>query len=379
MKSPEEIKSALRRQWENPSCREARLLGTTEEWPLVFNIGRLSQETILQDITGATRRFDAWRQVRTGQVVWKEVGYRFYPMDTPYSWTIRNPADWIEAIDDLAIRKEYQMIVYLMEQSDPMFHSMLIRKRSLWKGKPIQEVLEATKLATLLSPKCAQGRPLRTMAPKGMDTKFFERNSQLLTKLLDVRFDEEVSRIGLHNFLDAFREEDHWLLIVDLDGSILPFKKLRVRSSELRTEPLHCDRLIIVENESSQHQLPQIPSTIAILGAGFDLTWTDGEWLRSKKIAYWGDIDTWGLQFLARARRSFPDLVALSMTAEVYDQHPDCKVSEPVVASDDSPYGLTASEQELYQRLIKEPKGRLEQEFLREEFTQDTIKSWGTV
>lgn len=65
---------------------------------------------------------------------------------------------------------------------------------------------------------------------------------------------------------------------------------------------LPSERVLIVENESCQHQLPSVPNTIAVLGAGFDLSWTEAEWLARKKIAYWGDIDTWGLHFLAKAR-----------------------------------------------------------------------------
>ena len=65
---------------------------------------------------------------------------------------------------------------------------------------------------------------------EGIDTKFFERNAQLVTALLDVRFDGEVSKIGLASFLGAFTESDHWLLLLDLDGSLLPFKQMRVRA-----------------------------------------------------------------------------------------------------------------------------------------------------
>lgn len=380
MKSPAEIQVALRRQWENPTYRETRLLGGSEVWPVVSHIGRLTQQMILKDIVGVKRQLHAWRQVKTGEVVWKKVRYRLTTesTDIPCSWILHNSTDWIEAINDLTVRDEFRMMSAFIEQSDPIFHSVLIRKRSLWQNKPIREVVEASRAAVLLGPKFAEGRPLRTLAPKGMDTKFFERNAQLLTKLLDVRFDEEVSRIGLENFLDAFREDDHWLLVVDLDGSLLPFKKSRVRSSELRTVSLPGDRLIIVENETSQHQLPQVSGTIAVLGAGFDLSWTEGNWLASKEVAYWGDIDTWGLHFLAKARRSLPHLAALLMTSKIYDQFPDATVNEPVVASSELPCGLTLSEQELYQRLFQESRGRLEQEFLPKELTQETIVKWAS-
>ena len=66
------------------------------------------------------------------------------------------------------------------------------------------------------------------------------------------------------------------------------------------------------------------------------------------------------------------------MTSRVYDQFPESTVNEPVFASLDLPYGLTVSEQELYQRLSQEARGRLEQEFLPNELTQETIIKWAS-
>ena len=101
----------------------------------------------------------------------------------------------------------------LAGQTDSLFHSLLVRKLSLWRGRLAAEVVQAARLALALSPNCAAGRPLRMLSMEGIDTKFFERNAQLATALLDVRFDGEVSRIGLESFLGAFAEGDHWLLL----------------------------------------------------------------------------------------------------------------------------------------------------------------------
>lgn len=264
----------------------------------------------------------------------------------------------------------------IVNEIDPLFHSLLLRRRALWQSEPIQEVVLAASLAIQLSPQCANGRPLRTISFERTDTKFFERHEQLLTSLLDLRFDNEVSRMGLESFLGAFREDNHWLLIVDLDGSLLPFKKLRVRSSELLNSPLPGNRLVIIENETSQHQLPQLTGAVAVLGAGFDLSWTSGSWLKSKEVAYWGDIDTWGLRFLAKARMSLPNLEALLMTSEIYDQYSKSAVVEPVIAGSEVPYGLHVSEQQLYLRLIQESLGRLEQEYLPTDLIHKTLIGW---
>lgn len=378
MKSPAELKLVFRRQWENATRREARLLGAEHAWPMVASIGRPSPTLISSDLDAVKRHIEAWRQVKTGEVIWEAIRYRATTaaVDIPIGWKLRRPSEWIAACADATMREEFATMATLVEQTEPIFHSLLIRQRSLWREKPPAEIVQAARLAMSLAPGCAEGRPLRMISLEGIDTKFFERHARLITALLDVRFDGEVTALGLETFLGAFSEKDHWLLVLDLDGSLLPFRKQRVRSAELQQTVLPGERLLIIENESCQHQLPAVPGTIAVLGAGFDLSWSTGGWLATKQTAYWGDIDTWGLQFLATARRTIGNLDALLMTAEVYDQCAEAAVPEPFVAGIELPSDLTPAEQTLYQRLLDEPCGRLEQEFLPAELIRKTILNW---
>jgi hypothetical protein len=378
MKSPAELKLILRRQWQNPNLRESRLLGAASAWPLQFSIGRPSPRKILSSLDEVKRHVDAWRKVKIGNVIWEEIRYRAAsdPIEVPVSWKLDKPTDWIEAMNGASFRAEFEALAHFVKQAAPEFHSLLVRRRSLWLGKPVQEVQQALNLAASLTPGCAQGRPLRTMPVEGVDTKFFERNENLMTTLLDARFDGEVSRMGLEDFLGALREGDHWLLIVDLDGSLLPFKKMRVRASELKDASLPDCKLLIIENEACQHLLPDVPQTIAILGSGFDLAWTEGEWVAQRHVAYWGDIDTWGLQFLARVRLAIPQLDALLMTEALFEEFASAAVPEPLVASSEVPEGLTQSEATLYRSLLLSPRGRLEQEFLPHHQVQTCIENW---
>lgn len=380
MKSPAELKVALRRQWENANRREARLLGEKGVWPIVVSIRRPSPKTLSSDLDAVKRHVHAWRQVHVGEVDWEAVRYRATaaPVDIPIRWRLRRPSEWIEACADGAMRLEFETMAALIERTQPSFFSLFVRKRSLWRGKTVAEVLQAARLAMGLEPNCAAGKTLRMLSTEGIDTKFFERNGQLVTELLDTRFDGEVSRMGLEAFLGALTESDNWLLVMDLDGSLLPFKKQRVRSSELRERLLPGNRLLIVENESCQHQLPPTPGTVAVLGSGFDLRWAEAAWLAAKHVAYWGDIDTWGLHLLARARKLIRHLDALMMTSDIFGRFSDSAVVEPVIAGSEPPPDLIDSEQILYQRLLNEPRGRLEQEFLPEELSRATILNWAS-
>jgi len=378
MKSPAELKVFFRRRWEVAAKREACLLGGADAWPIVASIGRPKPKTMASDLGAVKRHVDEWRNVNIGEVVWEVTNFRATagPVEMPLHWKIRQPTEWVAACDDRSIRVEYESMLVFLEEADAIFHALLVRRRSLWGDKSIDEVLQATRLALALRPLCAENKPLRTLSFEGIDTKFFERNSRLVTALLDVRFDGEVTRIGLETFLGAISDGDHWLLVADLDGSLLPFRKQRVRSSELKHTALPGKRILIVENETCQHHLPNVPETIAVLGAGFDLEWLKGRWLQSKQIGYWGDIDTWGLHFLATARQSLPHVDALMMTLDIYEQHLQAAVPEPIIAGTDVPAGLNDIEQDLYKRIRSESRGRLEQEFLPATVVHQAIHRW---
>lgn len=378
MKSPAEAKAVLKRQWQSPALRELRLLGGPSHWPIRLPIGRPQPRTINRSLDEVKRHVEAWREVRIGQVLWEQVSYRSTstPVDIPVTWLLTKPSDWVEAAADPSMRYEFQTLASLVERTANDFHPLLIRRRSLWSKTPLNEVVQATTLALSLTPGCAQGQSLRQLSIAGIDTKFFERHSQLIKALLDVRFDGEASRVGLEDFLGARRDGDHWLLLVDLDGSLLPFRKLRVRSSELKGAPLPGDRLLIIENESCQHHLPSAKGVLAVLGTGFDLTWTDAAWTGQKKVAYWGDLDTWGLRFLAMTRLAIPHLVPLLMNESVFDTFSHLAVREPVAAGTAPPQGLTDAESRLYLRLLHESRGRLEQEFLPSAEVRRAILDW---
>ncbi|WP_230388578.1 Wadjet anti-phage system protein JetD domain-containing protein [Pseudomonas putida] len=170
------------------------------------------------------------------------------------------------------------------------FHALLVAHRSLWMTKPCEEVITTARLAMQLSPGCANGRPLRLVADYGVDTKFFERNLTLLTRLLQ------------------------WL------GSV--------------------------------H-------------------------LAEKQIAYWGDMDSWGMLMLARARCHHPGIKALLMQRLFFEQHcASNAVIEPTRAQNATPLALSDVEGDFYQYLLLQARGRLEQEYLPRTQVELAIREW---
>ncbi|MEE4464690.1 Wadjet anti-phage system protein JetD domain-containing protein [Azotobacter chroococcum] len=178
-------------------------------------------------------------------------------------------------------------------------------------------------------------------------------------------------------FLDAFEDSSHWVLIAPLSPRMLPFKRLRLTTAELAETDLPCSRVLVVENEQCIHQLPDLPDTIAILGAGLDLQWLASPHLAGKSLGYWGDMDTWGLLMLARARQRQPAIQALLMEKSLFARYASTSaVVEPVKAQDSAPDGLQPDEADFYRYLLAREHGRLEQEYLPRDQVEKAMAAW---
>lgn len=96
-----------------------------------------------------------------------------------------------------------------------------------------------------------------------------------------------------------------------------------------------------------------------------------------RRVAYWGDMDTWGLTMLARARQALGGVAAVQMDRACFDQYAEAlAVAEPVPASAETPNGLTVAEGSFYQYLHGQERGRLEQEFLPPEPVVAALRAW---
>lgn len=414
MKSPQQLAEGLVRQWQRAEWREQQLLPApgSGAWPLRLAIGLPDATTFLDDSAALRQHLQQWHAVAgtrpgaapceasdtasdkpgstLGTVVWEARRYRggSAEVQVPTHWVLARPSECMAAIARFggsagtAAQAEYRVLLTVLGQVDAAFHRLLLRRLALWRGVPTDQVVTATRMTLQLAPGCAQGKPLRALALAGNDSKFFERHASLMTALLDVRFDGEASAQGLTAFLGASAEGEHWLLVAPLAPGLLPFARQRVPASELATTPLPVSHILLVENERCLHQLPQpLPDTIAVLGAGLNLGWLAAPWLQSRQVAYWGDIDTWGLAMLATARSHLPHLHPLLMDRTTFDAHAHLAVAEPVHASpfNDNPTlsgGYTPEEVALGQHLRTLPLGRLEQEFLSPDVVAQAVGTW---
>lgn len=390
MKTPCQLAEQLVRHWQRGHWREQHLLRNLDAWPLRLPIGEPGAASFRDDSAALRQHLQQWRAIAAhgpGQVEWTARQYRggATPIDVPSHWVLR-PADCPTVFKQHApgsggaqASLDYHALTRLLPQVDTQFHALLLRRLVLWRHLDMAQVLTATRIALQLEPGCAQGRPLRALAIAGNDSKFFERHEALLTALLDERFDAEASQQGLSAFLGATSESEHWLLVAPLAEGLMPFQRQRIPASELQSVALPAKRILLVENERSLHQLPRpTPDTIAILGAGLNLSWLCAPWLQTRQVAYWGDMDTWGLAMLGIARSHLPHVHALLMDATSFTSHSPQAVAEPVHAPLELLQPLPPEESAFAMHLRTLARGRLEQEFLPAPLVASALQHWLT-
>lgn len=260
---------------------------------------------------------------------------------------------------------------------------------------------------------------LRSLPVKGVDTKFIEKHRDLIMALLRLRdqgagipggaLGESVEGGGsasgsgmqgradggggpgddgfgsspedgaLEDYLGVLTKPAGFVLVRALDPDLQPalggFRILRVPSDELLNCPLPGQDLIVVENEQTGFALPQIRDAVAVFGAGKNLSWAAASWIRQRRrVAYWGDDDSWGFGMLADFRRlsglSPEQCPSLLMDPATLELHPDMMVPEPASARTDAAF-LTPAEREALDRLLHwgpgRSPGRLEQERIRQD------------
>jgi len=378
LKSPIELAQKLTKQWHRADIRETRLF-SPDAWPISLPIGKPSAEIFKHQPKQLREHLTHWNQVTQGQVIKQSVKYQSSdrPLDIPMYWQLNKPSDWIDACQDKQVTSEYALYQRLISATDSLFHPFLIRQKHLVINTVEASLIKACELSLLLEPGIAEGKPLRSLSIASIDTKFWETHYSLLIRLLELRFPNQIKNDGLECFLGAAISTDRWLLLVPLNDDILPFKQLRLRTSELANTALLASNIVIIENESCVHLLPDLPDTIAILGAGRDLKWMRNQWLGEKNLAYWGDMDTWGMAILAQARLNQSQLIPLMMSQELFEQLAlQYAVLEPTACDENISCGLNLHENAFYQFLQTQKKGRIEQEFMPKEIVHEWLRTW---
>lgn len=295
-----------------------------------------------------------------------------------------------------AVIPTMQDALYLLKKQceADKFLELALKVRSEWPSlsdwivRYPHKVLEAEKdwqgiLAVLRwffdHPRC--GLYLRQLDIPGIDTKFIERRKGLLTDLLNVilpesSIDQESPtfelRFGLQTkpSLVRFRLLDPKHYIQGMSDFTVPVEQFKIWDPTI-------NRIFITENEINGLCFPDMKDGLVIfkLGYGIDIL-KNTEWLKTKAIYYWGDIDTHGFAILDQARSFLPQIRSVMMDEATLLAHRNlwCREEKPFLGQLSR---LTDDEYRLFCELQGDVWGkgvRLEQERIAFSFVQRAIE-----
>ena len=119
---------------------------------------------------------------------------------------------------------------------------------------------------------------------------------------------------------------------------------------------------------------------MVIFGSGYGFeSLATADWLQSKDLFYWGDIDTHGFAILDQFRSSFPTAHSFLMDQDTFQHHKAFWGDEKKQEKRDLPR-LNGEETKLYEKLRSGDIGnklRLEQERISFGWLQEHLRSIG--
>ncbi len=388
--TPSDIRTHVERSWERGQILAAGLTGQ-EMFPLPLPLRR-------PDARALSERFDevrAWiRALEDGskarlsygyEIEWDEINHRLLGRNrVPCGIRLPTEADALKLIGRQRQAAQFRSLADITLARLPALGAWLARRPLLALG----HADDWQRVLAVLSWFIEHPRPavyLRQLDIPGVDTKFIESNRGLLSELLDVVLPgDAVDRgfAGSRNFeqryglsakppLIRFRLLDERLYLGGLSDLTVP-------ASEFARLALPLERVFITENDVNGLAFPDVPGGIVVFGLGYGLDLLARiDWLKTRKLYYWGDIDTHGFAILSRLRLAFPEAGSFLMDRETLMLHRDLwgREGERHLGSLG---GLSAAEEALFDDLRYDRIGdrvRLEQERIRFGLVRQTVQT----
>jgi hypothetical protein len=332
----EEIRKKARAPWENGTFLRAWLRGESL-FPIHIGLGSPSGKKL----SDAFAEVQSWiRALHQNGKAALGYGYtiderpinhrRIGPQQLPYRIRFETPEDWLKFIEKASDFADFEGLTEETRRRLPDLAGFLA-------DKPLDALSHRAgwpKLLTVCEWFQAHPRPnlyIRQLDIPGVDTKFIESKKGLLMALLDRIPDigisvPTVTGISKHGFerrlglkydepLVRLRLLDERLAVGGLTDLCLPV-------GEVVANDFGAATVFITENKINGLSFPKVSSALIIFGLGYGIEiLSEIEWLKEKRIYYWGDIDTHGFAMLSQIRGYFPRTRSLLMDTETFLAH----------------------------------------------------------
>lgn len=383
---PEDIRRRVEMlEWNNIRNLKDLMIGR-KPFPLQYSLRSPNARQAIEDLAHLENYVNTWKAfIPQEWIEWKEVSFRkLHTQRLPTHLVIPDVKALIRFIGESAERQSlhWESVMRPILAIYPELYATLIANLMFLDQVTASDGERIANLLPSLKRDMGKGQYLRALPIRGIDTKFIENNLILIEPLMDALCNGEILKTGgLPFWLGCIPKPTNWIAVRPLceetRKELGSFDCIRVPVNELMSKGLPGGNVLIVENLESGFGLPELTNTVAVLGCGKNLSWMANEWIQSRKVAYWGDIDSWGLQILDLARGYCPSITSLMMDEITIEAHSDKMVQEEKFISPEISR-LSQEERMVLQNLLdhRYPGTRLEQEKLHQDYILRRLHQW---
>lgn len=365
-----ELKSQLQKRWEKGEFLQ-NFLQNEPLFPLKLTLKKPTSNDITNEFQAVKQWAALFSALPSYRVEWQTVNHRIQgEQKLPTSI-------WVDTLENALVilrkQKEFKLFQQLTERAlnvDPRLQIWL-EKRPL---KALELADDWQKLLAVLVWRKTHSQPncyLRQVSLQDVHSKFIETRRGVLAEWFDLVLPEseiQADKTGAnqfnarYGFLDKPEFIRFRLLDSDLTFAGLASADISLDAASFAQLDLNVSMVLIVENEINYLSLPPMKNTLAIWGAGYGFSaLRQANWLKTRQLYYWGDIDTHGFAILNQLRADFPKVKSVLMTLAILEKYRIFWREESKPSNAVLPY-LTEEEQTVYSYLQQQSKLRLEQE-----------------
>lgn len=398
MKFPQDIMAELdKKYWHNKKKFKALLKGKMG-FPLKMSLkAPTTSGQILANMDTIQEFIQVWQKFNDEfelcQVEFQSKNFQqFGTVTLPYYLIIENRT----ALISIFTQDKQKQLQHLQNLINQIIHTLtrcfeidgqellefLIENLESFEHLSDDEINQLLQILPQLKYKMGNGFYLRNLPIVGIDTKFIEQQFKFIENLLNYLYHNEVlANGGLMAWLGCQEKPNDWLLIKPLceltKDKLANLPLLRLNSQTLLKYELPADKILVIENEQACLPLFGFADVIAVAGGGKNIGWLKADWLKHKKVYYWGDIDLDGLLILNLARQYCPHIMPIMMDKNTVLNHQHLMVNDTGIINE-VPSHLNGDEKALFLALKNGNflSGRLEQERLEYRFVQMQLKQY---
>lgn len=376
MKTPADVRALATKRFQRErlnALREALGCAVTTTWPWVVPLGRPTERDVLTDARSVLAWRDAWVdakvlgdfEVETDVIAWRAIGTQTVPVRVLFVNTnaIAKVADLLPLWTQVVTRAKRFVALW------PGIEEAMVREWAMLADWSDDAVLALERVLTWFVDHPKSGLYLRQLPIEGVDTKWFTEPRKKVVRRLLVAIREAKESVPLMAESSEALDPDTTFetvcglkplpklirgrLLDEVDQKVFyGLSDLSLPLDEWAQLPLYPEIVFISENLQTGLAFEAHPKSVVFFGLGAGVTQLAAiPWVRTARIIYWGDVDTYGLEILAHLRSVLPQTESVMMNRQTLEAFRGLAVSENRQASGAHVEHLRENEREVFDAL----------------------------